>query len=122
MTIIQPKLPRVEFYPGKTGKRYMPSNGSEGEYFHAMWCEECAKDNEMNGTCWREKREPEDEDLCRILGDSFIKDGVAEWVYGDDGQPKCTAFVKYVEPRPDLHLPPSQVVRDDRTPDMFGEP
>jgi hypothetical protein len=118
-TIIQPKLPPVKFYPNKPGEPYRPCNGTDGEFFHAMWCEECAKDKEMNGTCFREGRDATDEDWCEILGRSFRSDEpLPEWVYGEDGQPKCTQFVKYVEPREgDLS---SLAVRDDKTVDMFG--
>lgn len=114
VTIIQPKLPRVEFYPNKPGEGYRPCNGSEGEYFHAMWCEECARDKAMNGTCHRESRDPTDEDYCEILGRSFRTDEpLPEWVYGDDGQPKCTAFAPMDQPVP--------TPRCEHTNDMFGE-
>jgi hypothetical protein len=113
-TIIQPKLPRVTFFARTPGERYRPSNGSEGEYFHAMWCEECSRDKAMNGTCHRESREPEDDDYCEILNRSFRDDPLPEWVIGDDGQPKCTAFAKQTDG-------PLKVVRDDKTQDMFDE-
>jgi hypothetical protein len=95
LTIVQPKLPRVKFYPNKPGEPYRPCNGSEGEYFHSMWCEECERDKAMNGTAYSEGREPDDDDYCEILNRSFRDDEpLPEWVYGDDGQPKCTAFVR----------------------------
>lgn len=112
--IVQPKLPRVKFYPNKPGEPYRPCNGSEGEYFHAMWCEECARDKEMNGTVYREGREATDDDWCEILGRSFRSDEpLPEWTYGDDGQPKCTQFVPMDQPIP--------APRCEHTADMFGE-
>ncbi len=40
------------------GQQYQPSNGSEGEYFHEKWCARCARDKDMNGTCYAEGRDP----------------------------------------------------------------
>ena len=114
--IIQPKLPRVQFYPSVPGSRYIPSNGTEGEFFHSMWCEECARDKVMSGQATTEQADADPDLYCSILNDSFQADGVAEWVYGEDGQPCCTAF----EPLPREGEPPTQVVRDDSTIDMFG--
>ena len=113
-TIIQPKLPRVEFYPDKPGTPYRPCNGSEGEFFIGMWCEGCARDNEMNGTCWREGRDPGDGDWCEILGRSFRDEPLPEWVYGEDGQPKCLMFTPVGNPL----APP----RCEHTADLFGGP
>lgn len=116
ITIIQPKLPRVEFYPDKPGEPYRPCNGSEGEYFHSMWCEECAHDKVMNGSATVEDADADPSLYCEILNRSFRSDEpLPEWVHGDDGQPKCTQFMRYVE-----DAPPSEVVRDDKTIDMFG--
>lgn len=113
-TIVQPKLPRVLFMTRKPGESYRPCNGSEGEYFHSMWCEECERDKEMNGTVFREGREASDDDWCEILGRSFRSDeALPEWIYGDDGQPKCSMFV----PLGRGIAPP----RCQHTPDMFGD-
>lgn len=110
--IIQPKLPRVEFFPRKPGERYQPCNGSEGEFFHAMWCEECARDKVMNGTATQEEADKDPERCyCMILNQSFTSEGVAEWVIGEDGQPKCTAFWPKDEPIRE---------RCTNTPDLFG--
>jgi len=119
VTIVQPKLPRVEFYPNKPGEPYRPCNGTEGEYFHSMWCEECARDKVMSGQATVEDADKDPSLYCEILNRSFRSDEpLAEWTYGDDGQPKCTQFERFVEPREGEQ--PSQVVRDDRTVDMFG--
>lgn len=111
ITLWQPKLPRVKFFAGTPGESYMPHNGTEGEFFHAAWCEECARDRAMNGTCSRENREPDESDYCEILNRSFRVDALPEWVYGADGQPMCTQFVPVGEPIP---------VRDEHTLDMFA--
>ncbi len=111
---VQPKLPRVEFYPDKPGTLYMPSNGTEGEFFHSMWCEECARDKVMNGEATQEQADADPEGCyCMILNQSFHSDGVPEWVYGADGQPCCTAF-----------SPKGQPIqyRCPNTPDMFEDP
>lgn len=113
LTIVQPKLPRINFHPNKPGESYMPCNGSEGEYFHSMWCEECARDKAMNGSVHREGREESDDDWCEILGRSFRETSIPEWVYGADGQPCCTQFVHKSEPIP--------TPRCAHTADLFSE-
>lgn len=69
-----------------TGDRaYRPSNGSEGEMFFSRWCYRCTKDDYGAGK------------YCPIIGLSMAL-GVddegypGEWIIGDDGQPRCTAF------------------------------
>lgn len=104
MSIVQPKLPRVKFAPGAPGESYMPSNGSEGEYFFGMWCEECARDKLMNGEATIEETDKDSSLLCEIIGRSYCNDAIPEWVHGDDGQPKCTQFVPKGDPVP---LPPN---------------
>ena len=111
-TLVQPKLPRVQFFPNKPGEPYRPHNGSEGEYFHAMWCEECERDKAMNGTVYREGREETHSDWCEILGRSFRDEPLPEWVYGKDGQPCCTQFVAMGQ---------TETQRCEHTGDMFTE-
>jgi hypothetical protein len=113
VVLVQPKLPRVKFYDGTPGESYMPSNGTEGEFFISQWCGECARDKSMNGTARREGREENDEDWCEILGRSFREDAIPEWIYGEDGQPKCTQFVPMGSPMP--------VPRCPNTKDMFED-
>jgi hypothetical protein len=73
-------------------KLYRPSNGTEGEIFEAEWCENCVYELPV--------REREDfENGCQILTNALWngigdKDYPKEWIYGDDGVPKCTAFKK----------------------------
>lgn len=93
-TFIQPKLPRVKFYPNKPGESYQPCNGSEGEYFQAMWCEECERDKVMNGSATIDEADHDPDLYCEILNRSFRSDEpLPEWTYGADGQPCCTQFV-----------------------------
>lgn len=111
--LVQDKLPRVKFMERTPGEPYRPCNGSEGEFFMSMWCEECARDKEMNGTVYREGREADESDWCEILGRSFRDDEpLPEWVIGDDGQPKCTAFVPLGKDTPE---------RCEHTADLFTE-
>ena len=109
-TIIQEKLPRVTFYPRKHGEPYRPCNGSEGEYFHAMWCEECEHDKVMNGSATTEDADQDAVLYCDILSRSFRDEPLPEWRYGNDGQPMCVKFA-----------PMGTVVpgRCDHTIDMF---
>lgn len=97
----------------RAGQKYEPSNGTEGEYFHAGWCCLCARDLAMSEGVPIE--ECDDNQKCDILGRSFLgidhPDYPPEWQYGKDGQPCCTAFVESGQPIP----PP----RDVHTIDMF---
>ena len=74
----------------QAGQQYTPSNGTEGEAFWSWWCSRCERDKVMNGTVW--DVDAGDDDMCQILGASFAGEA-KEWVYGQDGQPMCTAFV-----------------------------
>jgi hypothetical protein len=90
---------------------YQPSNGSEGEGFHAAFCDHCARD-----AAFRETNYEGDPALgCQILADSFAyrvtdPEYPKEWIQDDDGgNPRCTAFT----------TDPSMPVRCDKTADMF---
>lgn len=66
----------------QAGEKWRPSNGTEGEIFTNSWCGQCKRN--MPG-------------LCSILAATMVYDEASEhypseWQYGDDGQPKCTAF------------------------------
>ena len=69
-----------------TGRRaYRPSNGTEGDIFMREFCHRCTKDN------------PETEDYCPIIARTMCFDVDDEnypgqWIYGDDGRPRCTSF------------------------------
>ena len=98
---VQPKLPRVKFMGRTPGERYQPCNGTEGEYFHSMWCEECARDKVMNGEATQEQADADPGLYCAILTNSMaLREGVPEWVIGEDGQPRCTEFIPAGEPIP----------------------
>jgi hypothetical protein len=111
VSIVQPKLPRVQFCPNKPGEPYRPCNGTEGEYFHSMWCEECERDKVMNGDATVEDADADSDLYCEILNRSFRDDPLPEWTYGEDGQPRCTAFVPKGQIQP---------TRCEHTSDMFG--
>ena len=86
-----------------TIKLYRPSNGTEGESFHAHWCERCARDLWANGTkATYDECEPHE--VCAIIGntlafDIYHPDYSKEWRYVD-GVPTCTAFVPKGSPLP----------------------
>lgn len=70
------------------GEKYRPSNGEEGELFMSRHCLTCLKDKD-----YREH----DGDSCPIVAATFCHDVddplyPAEWIYGNDGQPTCTAY------------------------------
>lgn len=64
------------------GKKWRPSNGTEGEIFMDSWCSECARDKNQNCPILAAT-------LCHEVTDAEYP---SDWQYGDDGQPKCTAF------------------------------
>jgi hypothetical protein len=72
----------AELNKSMAGKLFRPSNGTEGEMFCATWCEQCSKysEGECHVFCATLWLGTEDQRYPR------------EWTYGDDGQPKCTAF------------------------------
>lgn len=71
-------------------KKYQPSNGTEGEYFIDKFCMNCIHcDPDPNG-----KKQ------CDILCATFVysvKDSEypKEWVYNENDEPVCTAWVKW---------------------------
>lgn len=91
---------------------YRPSNGSEGIDFHNAWCAHCARDAAM-----REDDHADPANGCWIIAATFAYQighpkYPREWIYGEDGRPRCTAFT----------TDPSRPVRCDRTPDLFAYP
>lgn len=76
------------FFKKSAGKKYRPSNGSEGEMFKERFCYSCTKCN---------ARDPERMNPCHIEVRTFFldisdPDYPAEWQYGPNGQPFCAAF------------------------------
>lgn len=92
---------------------YQPSNGSEGEGFHAAFCDHCARD-----AAFRETNYEGDPALgCQILADSFCYSVTdpkypKEWITDDEQGPRCTAFT----------TDPTCPTRCDKTADMFVSP
>lgn len=71
-------------------KLYRPSNGTEGLYFRARFCDQCERDREYMGTGEGEG--------CPIYGATLVFDVddphyPREWRRDKDGKPTCTAFV-----------------------------
>ena len=98
------------------GKKYRPSNGTEGDSFLHRWCIRCERDKSL---CSDKDFDDSDEgERCEILNRTFLHDVdhpeyPTEWQYGKDGQPICAAFVLKGDEIP--------TVRCDRTVDMFEE-
>lgn len=93
----------------KAGQKYQPSNGTEGWCFIEAWCADCAREAAF-------RADPALGEGCAILATTMAlrvddEDYPAEWQFGPDGQPRCTAFT--VEGMPD---------RCRHTSDLFGEP
>lgn len=76
-------------FKARAGEKYRPSNGDEGMAFMDRWCDRCQKDAAFQSGAG---------DGCPIAAVTFIYQVddpkyPTEWQYGEDGQPKCTAFV-----------------------------
>lgn len=71
-----------------TSDRYQPSSGCEGADFQEAFCDRCAADQAFrDGTG----------DGCPIIANTMVfavedERYPAEWIYGADGKPTCTAF------------------------------
>jgi hypothetical protein len=67
----------------RSGRKYRPSNGTEGDIFMSMWCGNCIAADEM-GMC---------EIVDGTMGFDVDDPGYPkEWQYDVDGQPICAAF------------------------------
>jgi hypothetical protein len=97
------------------GQKYQPSNGTEGECFFEGWCCRCARDKSMSEG--KDYDSCSDDEICEIIGATMRhspedEEYPKEWIYGEDGQPKCTAFIPHGD---------RIVFRDPLTADMFGK-
>ncbi len=84
----------AEQFKQHAGKKYCPSNGTEGELFQEAYCHRCEHDkfNGMGG------------ESCRILLETMawnVDDEYypKEWIIATDGQPTCTKFKDREEAR-----------------------
>jgi len=78
-------------------KLFRPSCGSEGMDFMDRFCDRCERDAAF-------QRDPFNNDGCSIAAATMAlqvdEEGYPkEWIYGDDGEPTCTAFVAISEGR-----------------------
>jgi hypothetical protein len=83
---------------------YRPSNGTEGECFMEQWCHCCVLDRAARD----EACDPSEG--CRILADAFAGLQPSQWIYGEDGKPRCTSF-QFDEGQEYLPLDPNAVIR-----------
>ena len=93
--------------------KYRPSNGTEGEWFHSNFCDQCLHDRE-----YREKQENGCELICFAMAfDTKDPEYPKEWIEDENG-PRCTKF--------ELDTPEAEQRkrwkqrRDKNTPDLFG--
>ncbi|MFZ5566707.1 MAG: hypothetical protein ACOY95_06865 [Pseudomonadota bacterium] len=100
----------AKLYVEQAGKRYEPSNGTEGEIFMDEWCRTCQRDRAMREGL--DIDDCDDNELCTIVAASF-RGEAEEWVYGMDGQPMCKAYVPAGDQIP--------TPRCEHTADMFED-
>jgi hypothetical protein len=60
---------------------YMPANGTDGTFFMAEYCDNCAKDVAAD---------------CEILTKAYCGEQPTEWICLND-KPTCTAFEKSID-------------------------
>jgi|ERR1700748_274899 len=98
-------------------QKYRPSNWSEGDWFINKWCRNC-----IHGKY--EHTHKSEDPPCKILSYSIVyelndKEYPSEWVFGDDGKPKCTAWKNWdwgydddgniIDPPPNFPDDPNQL-------------
>jgi hypothetical protein len=72
-----------------SGKKYLPSNGTEGMSFTCTYCDNCIHEKFTHTQRHGDKQ-------CDILNKTLLTDDyVDEWVYNGQGVPICTAWVKW---------------------------
>jgi hypothetical protein len=97
-----------------TGKSWLPSNGTEGCSFIDEFCCNCIHEK----FCHTQNH---DDKQCTILNKSLLTtELIDEWVYDENDQPKCTAYVKFdwdkdddgnwIDPVPPEPYNPNQLV------------
>lgn len=74
----------ADAYKSRAGRKYRPSNGTEGDMFMREFCEQC-------------KHDDGEDKLCEIIALSMSYDVEhdeypVEWQYGKDGQPLCVKY------------------------------
>jgi hypothetical protein len=67
----------------RAGEPYMPSNGTEGMYFMAEFCDQCKFE------CPYTDEGPK----CEIITMSLIGEQPTEWIYDPLGNPTCTKHI-----------------------------
>jgi hypothetical protein len=71
-----------------TGKKYVPSNGTEGYSFIERYCENCIHEKFCHTQNDEDKK-------CDILTNSLIGDDPEEWQYDEKDEPICTSYVPW---------------------------
>lgn len=90
---------------------WTPSNGSEGSWFTETYCEHCIHEKFVHTNNHADCK-------CEILSRSFLTwpDPLEEWIYDDNGEPKCTNHKRWDWGSHDddggLNIPPP-VIPDD---------
>lgn len=78
----------AEALQARAGRKWRPSNGTEGSIFIDSWCGRCSRDANED---------------CPILAAAFAYDVdddeyPKEWNIGKDGQPQCSAWLDPADP------------------------
>ena len=80
--------------PGTPGESYRPANGTEGDMFESDFCWLCRKFYDPGDGTYKD-----DGFHCPIHCSAFLfpedhPEYPKEWIYGENGWGKCTAFEK----------------------------
>lgn len=68
-------------------RRYLPSNGTEGDWFISKFCAQC-----IHEKFWHTQQHGDK--CCTIFTETMFND-VPEWIYDEQGNPTCTKWQKW---------------------------
>lgn len=79
----------------ENGRKYCPSNGTEGEWFISKFCANCIHERWLH-----DPENCDDSGKCEILSNSMLynynEPGYPkEWIYDENDKPSCTSFSKW---------------------------
>lgn len=110
------EMPKVLYsYPQCAGKKFRPSNGTEGEIFMDAFCYRCIHEK------WSHTQNDNDA-KCGILSATMIYDYKdekypSEWTFAENGYPVCTAWKHWDwggRNGEDINEPPPPPIDDPR--------
>jgi hypothetical protein len=69
-------------------KKYRPSNSDEGMWFESKFCQRCIHEKYLH-------TQQKGDAQCEIFNKAFWEGYVDEWIYDENDNPICTAWVTW---------------------------